>query len=88
MDRCPEILALLKERGPMTVKGISRATGLAKRLVNGALHGSKNTCKVERSPFSTRNKKPIWSWSSRPIRPVKQIKVRKVNESEDSSSSA
>ena len=69
MDRAPEILKLLGERGPMTVRRIARLTKLPKRLINGALHGSKFTCKVETVPFN----RPLWSVSDRPIRPKKQM---------------
>lgn len=64
MDREPELLNLLKERGPISVRRLMRLTNFPKRLINGALHGSKYTRKHE-----TRH--PLWSFSNDgPIRPV------------------
>jgi hypothetical protein len=74
MDREPEILQIVKERGPMTARRIANLTGLKARLVRGALHISKKTCKVDRCPNS-HNKRSIWSYSETPIRPAKVKKV-------------
>jgi len=75
MDREPEILQIVKERGPMTVRRIANLTGLKVHLVSGALHGSKKTCKVDRCPNS-HNKRSIWSYSETPIRPAKVGSVK------------
>jgi len=67
-DLEPRVLEFLKERGPVTVKCISKRLGLPRHLVRGALWHSNNTCRVDRSP-ACRRKKPIWSWSEARERP-------------------
>ena len=62
------MLEFLKERGPVTVKRISKSLGVSKVLVRGALWHSKHTCRVDRAPACHR-KKPIWSWSETRVRP-------------------
>ena len=62
MDLEPRIIEFLKERGPVTVKCISKRLGLTRNLVRGALWRSKHTHRTDRAP-SCRRKKPIWSFS-------------------------
>jgi hypothetical protein len=82
MDREHELLQILKERGPISVKRLKTLTGLKKRCINGALHGSKKTAKVESAPYNSANKRPLWSYAAAPVRPVKIVK-RKITVSED-----
>jgi hypothetical protein len=76
MDREPEILQIVKARGPITARRIAALTGLKARLVRGALRGSKKTCQVDRCPNSY-NKRSIWTYSETPIRPIKVDRVKK-----------
>ncbi len=77
-DRAPELLKILKERGPVSVKRLKSLTGLSKRCINGALHGSKKTAKIEASPYNSMNKRPLWSYSETQIRPEKVIRHKTV----------
>lgn len=79
MDREPEILEILKERGPISPKRIQKLTGLSRRCINGVLHGSKFTCKTDTRPFSHVSTRPVWSWSSVPVRPVDRPKINSRN---------
>lgn len=74
MDREPELLKILKERGPITVRRLKALTGLPKRCINGALHGSKKTTKVEQGPH------PLWSYSETAVRPVKENRRKVIQE--------
>jgi len=69
MDREPELLQILKERGPISPKRLAQLTGLSRRCINGALHGSKFTCKTHTRPASHVSTRPVWTWSPVPIRP-------------------
>lgn len=75
-DREPELLQILKERGPVSVKRLKALTGFSKQCINGALHGSKKTAKVEQSPYNSVNKRPLWSYSDVPVRPVKMVRYK------------
>jgi hypothetical protein len=78
MDREPALLDMLKERGPISVRRLAALTGLPKRCINGALHGSKKTTKVESAPNNSRNTRPLWTWSETPVRPVKAVRNKTV----------
>lgn len=78
MDREPELLEILKARGPISVKRLNQLTGLSRRCINGTLHRSKFTKKVETRPLSRVSTRPVWSWSPTPVRPVKA--VRRIEE--------
>ena len=75
-DREPELLEILKERGPITARRLKVLTGLPKRCINGALHGSKKTAKVEHG------RRPLWSWSETPVRPAVVVRRKIVDEPE------
>ncbi len=81
MDREPELLAILKERGPISVRRLQQLTGLPRRCINGALHGSKFTTKVNTRPASHVSTRPVWSWSPKPERaaPKPQVNSRNKN---------
>jgi predicted ArsR family transcriptional regulator len=68
MDLEPQILEFLKERGPVTVKCISKRLGLPRNLVRGALWHSKHAKRTDRAP-SCRRKRPVWSFSEARERP-------------------
>ena len=73
MDLEPRILEFLKERGPVTVKCISKRLGIPRNLVRGALWHSKHT----------RRKKPIWSWSPHEVAHLVLRPALKEHEDED-----
>jgi predicted transcriptional regulator len=81
-NREPELLQILKERGPISVKRLRALTGLKKSCVNGALHGSKKTAKIETDV----RRRPLWSYSETPIRPVKIL--RKKHDTDNESDTA
>jgi predicted transcriptional regulator len=60
------VLEFLKQKGPATVKRISKSLGLPKTLVRGVLWHSDNTARTDRAP-ACRRKKPIWSWSTHKV---------------------
>jgi len=62
------VLEFLKQKGPVTVKRISKSLGLPKTLVRGVLWHSDNTRLVYRAP-ACRRKRPVWSWSEVRLRP-------------------
>lgn len=74
----PTLLRIIKERGPISVRRLRDLTGFPKRCINGALHGSKKTAKVEHAPLSSRTTRPLWSYSETPIRPIKVIRRKEV----------
>ena len=75
MDQEQAVLTFLVQRGPVTVKRVSKALGLSKECVRGVLWHSKHTKRVDRAPVCTR-KRPVWSYSDVKIRPqiVKKVK--------------
>jgi len=62
------VLEFLKQKGPATVKRISKSLGLPKTLVRGVLWHSDTTARTDRAP-ACRRKRPIWSFSETRIRP-------------------
>ena len=75
-DQEQAVLTFLTQRGPVTIKRISKVLGLSKKCVRGVLWHSKNTKRVDQAPMCTR-KRPMWSYSDVPIRPqvVKRVKT-------------
>lgn len=78
-DREPELLKILKERGPVSVRRLQQLTGLSRRCINGALHGSKFTTKTNTRPMSNVSTRPVWSWSETPVRASPKPKVNSRN---------
>ena len=72
MDCEPELLQILKARGPVSVKRLKQLTGLSRRCINGTLHGSKKTAKIE----AVVKRRPLWAWSETPVRPTKILRKK------------
>ena len=66
---------LVQTYGPMCVKNLQRKTGYPKSVINSILHHERHYLKVERSPLSFKNKKPIWSWSNVEVPLPQKIRV-------------
>ena len=81
-DLEPQILEFLKERGPVTVKCISKRLGLPRNLVRGALWHSKHAKRTDRAP-SCRRKKPVWSWSPHKVSHLVLCPTLEEHEDED-----
>ena len=79
------MLEFLKQKGPATVKRISKSLGLPKTLVRGVLWHSDNTARTDRAP-ACRRKRPIWSFSETRDHKVSHLVLRptlKEHEDED-----
>jgi hypothetical protein len=79
MDREPELLQILKDRGPISPKRLAQLTSLSRRCINGALHGSKFTCKTDTRPGSHVSTRPVWTWSATAVRPAHRPKINSRN---------
>ena len=64
--------------GPIGTKRIVARTQLKKSVVNAILHRNRHYDKIEQSPVSTKNKRPVWKWSDEKVPlPAKNRVVKK-----------
>ena len=78
------IIELVKTRGPVTPRWISKTLGVKKSYVNAVLHQSKDISKTLRRPMCHGDTRPVWSYTPGvAFRPVKVSRNKVVRKDED-----
>lgn len=62
--------------GPIGIKNLKRRTGFKKAVINSVLHENRHYLKVENSPLSNKNTRPVWSWSNEKVPLPEKIRVK------------
>lgn len=68
----------VKEFGPIGTKRLVARTQLKKSVINAILYKNRHFNKFEQSPMSSRNTKPIWSWSDVKVPLPEKIRVKRA----------
>lgn len=66
---------VVKDCGPISAKRIVARTQLKKSIVNSILYKNRHYNKIEQSPMSTWNTKPVWNWSDVKVPLPEKIRV-------------
>lgn len=72
------VMQIVKERGPISAKRIVARTRLEKSIVNSILYKNRHYNKIEQSPASTWNTKPVWTWSDVKVPLPEKIRVMRA----------
>lgn len=57
----------VQKYGPVSVVNLKKKTGFKKCWINSILHKNSHYLKVEKTPLSLKNTRPVWSWSDEKV---------------------
>jgi len=65
----------VKKFGAIGAANLRNRTGFKKSVINSILHENRHYQKIEHSPLSSRNTRPVWKWSEEKVPLPVKIRV-------------